>query len=430
MDTNKKNNLYYLWIIFLFSPFFAFLLAIKRGFNTYYQPIILGFSFIFGYSVYFYSGDILRYIETYEMVKYYTWNDFWFILSHPFDGNALSQYPENLVNRKPDKYALILQFIVSRFTDNYRWFFALASLIYTKFFLMFLNEVYNKMGIKPQDFLHYIFIIFLLIVVPFYVGVTGIRFWTALFLFLYFLFKYFDKGGFQTIFSAGLSLFIHYSFIVPVALLFLVHILPIKKFATKILVVISLAIFFISSTTSMLNNIQRAVSITEGTNIEENVGSYTDADLLEQRKSKSNETNWYVSLRSDSVFYLLIIFFILEFGGFLKLKDTIFTSRVYPLIVLFFCLTLLTYHLGSLGRFKNVFYLLVFSRYAIIYPVANNRKVLKSLSIILLPFLVLYILVSFRGGFYFVDAYLVINNIIGVFSLRSTESLSEFIVGH
>ena len=430
MEVYRKRNLFYLWIIFLISPFFAFLIALKKGFNTYYQPIILGFSFLFGYSVFFWGGDILRYAATYEIVKNYSWSDFWFILSHRFDAEALSRYPANLVNRKPDIYALVLQFFVSRFAESNRLFFALVSLIYTKFFLMFLNMVYTKLEIRPKKVLHYVFIVFLIVIIPFYVGVTGIRFWTALFLFIYFVLRYFDTPKFKFIILSGLSLLIHYSFFVPFTILVLFHVVPVKRFTAKILVAFSLLVFFVSSTTSIMNSIEDVLYFTEGTTIEGEVQGYTNEELLDQRKERNSTNNWYVSLRSDSLFYVLILFMSLEFFGILKLNDTDFTRRLYPLLVLFFCLTLLTYHLGSLGRFKNIFYLLTFARYVLIFPGNINVFLFRLMGYILIPVLILYILVTFRVGLYFVDSYLIINNSIGVFFLNSSESISEFLVGH
>lgn len=431
MKDIKSRNLFYYWMIFVISPFLAFILVLKRGFNKYYQPVILAFAFLYGFHVFTYSGDILRYAETYQVIRTYSWNDFWYLLINRLDPEALSRYPENVVNRKPDIFAFSLQFLTSRVSDSPRLFWGLVSLINTKFMLMFFNRVYRHLDVKPKTILHYTFIAFLVLVVPFYVGVSGVRFWPALFLFLYFLLHYIDKKKIKWLFLGGFfSILIHYTFFIPFIIILLFHYTSLGKKSSKFLVILALLYFGTSSTTSMFQSFQTAVKITEGTTVSESMGTYADQDLLEHKTSLQDKQNWYVSLRSQLLFYFLILFTILEVFGFIKLRDNIYSEKLYPYLIIFFCLAMLTYQLGSLGRFVYIFYLLAFSRYVIIFPNNTYNYHLKGFSLTLIPVLILYTAVTFRAGFYTVDSYFLVNNSVSLFFLRSTESLSEFLVGH
>ncbi|MGK7390764.1 MAG: hypothetical protein ACNS60_10440 [Candidatus Cyclobacteriaceae bacterium M2_1C_046] len=342
----------------------------------------------------------------------------------------LTIYSENVVNRKPDIFAFVLQFLTSRFTDNPRLFWGVVSLIHVKLMLMFLNECHKHFIGNSWGRLHYVFIGFLVLVVPFYVGVTGVRFWPALFLYSYFLLKYINNRNFKYIVGASLCVLIHYSFFIPVLFLLLLHILPFLRPAGKILMAISIFYFTISSTTTIFNQLNEGIKAINDTTISKNVEGYVDEEIYAEKQQKLSQRNWYVSLKTDAVFYILVFATLLEALGVFKLRETFFSNQLFSFILIFFCFTLITYNLGSLGRFMYIFFLLAFARYAIIYTINKDKLYIKALAYTLFPTLILYVLVSFRAGFYTVDPLLLINNSISLFFMESEESLSQFLVGH
>lgn len=425
-----RSNIKYHYFLFLIWPFLALVLALRKGFNKRYQGIILAFSFLYGYSVYLYSGDILGYEETFAVVVNYSWSDFWFLLTHKLDPVALSTYAPNGVNRKPDIFALVVSFLSSRLTDNPRLFWGIVSLVYTWFMLLFFNEVKKHFSIQ-KSWIHYILVFFFIIVIPKYVGVTGVRFWLALFLFMYFLMKYVNtEYSFKYIFAASLACLIHYSLFVPTIFVLIFHFIPLKKYFTKILVVVSLLFFLLSSTTGIFNFLSKAVEATDETTVGQSMESYADEDIYKQRSTKRKSTNWYVQFRANAHYYLFFILFLGEVAGFFKLRETLFTERHLPMLVLFFCVALLTFNLGSIGRFKNIFLLLILTRYVVLYQYNMSNKFYKVLGYSLVPIVIIYFFVLMRAELYYIEPQLLVNNSIGLFLTRSTESLSEFIVGH
>lgn len=425
-----NSSLKYHYILLLIWPFLALIVALRRGFNKRYQGVILAFSFLYGYSVYLYSGDILDYQETYAMVVNYSWSDFWFLLTHKLDPVALSTYAANGVNRKPDIFALVVSFMASRFSDSPRLFWGIVSVIHTWFMLLFFNEVKKHFSIQ-RTWIHYILIFFLVIAIPYYVGVTGVRFWPALFLFMYYLMRYISSNhNLKYVLGISLTILIHYSFFVPVLLVLLSYFIPLKRITVKILVLASLLFFLLSSTTGIFNYLNEAVEITDETTVGQSMESYANEDLYEQRSNEAKSTNWYVQFRGVAHFYLFFILLLGELVGVFTLKETLFSKRHFPVLVLFFCLALLTFNLGSLGRFKNVFLLLILTRYVVLFQHNRNSYLYKILGWCLLPIVTIYFFVSLRSEFYYVEPQLLVSNIISLLLTRSTESLSEFLVGH
>jgi hypothetical protein len=234
----------------------------------------------------------------------------------------------------------------------------------------------------------------------------------------------------KNIFLAALAVTIHYSFIVPVLLLFAYRYIKVSRVLTILLVVISLIYFSLSSSTQMLGAIQSNSGIFEKTAIGHRVEGYSDVELLGQRIEKAGGANWYVRLQPNALHYFLTIVFLLEFFGLFKWRSNAFLDRLYPFIIIFFCLALISFSLGSIGRFKNIFYLATLFRYTALCGLNPDSRSLRNLSYIIVPILFLHVMVSFRGGFYYVDPLLLIGNPVVLFLVQSGQSLSEFLIGH
>ncbi len=140
MINSRQNNIYS-WIGFIFVPFVMFLYALKNFFNRNNQMLILAFSFLYGYSVFLTTGDITRYESTFYEVASYTWDDYYYLLTNFLSVEKDLYYTMNSAINKPDLYSLSLNFIITRFTENPRWFWAFVSIIYTYFIINFLNTL-------------------------------------------------------------------------------------------------------------------------------------------------------------------------------------------------------------------------------------------------------------------------------------------------
>lgn len=410
-------------------PASAFALAVGKIWEKQYHIIILIFSFWFGYYVNFYSGDILRFEEAYHEVVQYSWSDYFYLLKHFSSVDKLDKIEGNTVNSKPDIYALSLQFLVSRFTGNSRWFFAFVSLFYTFFFLKFLDEVLRVSG-KVNKPAWYIFLWSIMLIVPFYVGVTGVRFWTALFVYLWFSMKFMRTNKYINIALAGTSALIHYTFLFPFAILLLFPLIRSFKLLSKIIIGFSIVTYFVSSNTEILNFLVENRGSIEESSVAMASSGYLNEDLLKDYLERSAQANWYVNLRTEMVFYFFIVVFLVEFLGIFRWKTDAYLDRNYALYILFFGIALVTIELGSISRFKYVFYMLAAIRLLCLVRLNPTSFSLKLIAFSLAPILIFYTVVNFRAGLYFVDPLLLIGNPVVYLITHSTTSLSELIVGH
>lgn len=418
------------WGLSLIWPFLGFVLAIRSGLSKFTIPVILFFSFLYGYSVYIQGGDIVHYRDSFDDVSQYSWSDYLFLVTHSLDANKNANFSPNVAIQKPDIFALTAQFVVSRFTDNPRWFWGLLSVFYTYLIILFTKKVFKHLPFKRRYWHELVFIVALLTVIPFYVGVTGVRFWPALFVFMIFIVKYLETGSLKYILFSSLSVLIHYSFFFPVGLCVILALTNFNRGLVSSIVVVSMLIFLLSTTTGMFQFLQNWVTVFDDTSIEENIGGYVDEKIYQMRKDEASGRNWYVQLSADMVLYFFLVTAALDFFRISKLKETEMTKRIFALALIFFTLTLLSFNLGSIARFKNIFFLLMLFRYAILLNHDPVNGYLKGISYVLVPILTLFVLVSFRSGFYTVDPLLVIGNPITIFFAESSTSLSEFLVGH
>lgn len=422
----KKNNIIFTLLLFLVWPAGALAIASRFIYNKSYSIIILLFSFLYGYSIYMYSGDVLDYSESYNVVINYSWYDFFTILNSKY-----SYMPYNLEYSisldQPDFYAITLEFLVSRVSDNPRWFFALISLFYAWIFLLFINFVSDLLNVKFKKKIN-IYFLFLIFIIPFYVGVTGVRFWPALFVFCLFVLKYFTFGKVKYLLYACLSILIHYSFFLPVLLLIPFYFLNKSKAGLNILLIGSLVIFLSGNINSKLNVINTNFSgFSE--KVDSRTESYVDAENLDERTAKVSKRNWYAKLNSQAINYFLILIIVLINFNILRVRQTKLSNKIKTYVLFTMIITLLIYDLGSISRFKRIFQIFALIYLASLYQI--NKKTMRFVSNVCSLIFVLYIMVTFRAGFYTVDPYLLVfGGSVLVFMLRSDISLSELLVGH
>lgn len=425
-----KNNLAKPYFLSFIVPFWGLIIGLKNISDKSFHFFILFFAFWYGYSIIFIEGaDHTQYKETYSDVEKYDLNDYTFLVTHALSIDRLNNLNENTVNNKPDLFALSLMFLITRITDNPRWFFAFVSLIYFFLFLSFKSELLKYTEYARNKYFQVIFL-FILLILPFHVGVTGVRFWTALFYVLWVYLKFLNnKKKRDFILLLWISVLIHYSFAIPCLLISIfINFNFSAKFIKPFLPILFL-LYFLSAATS-LTYISSFLNVFEETSVKESAETYTDKEYLNERKLDESSTNWYVRVREFAINNLFIIFYLLELSGFVKFKNNN-NNSIDMLTFVFFILTLLTSGLGSIGRFKYLFYILGLIRLLKIIKLDININIFKKYYTIFSLILILHVLVSNRGAFYSVDPLLVVGHpLLFLFDIHSTTSLSEILVGH
>ncbi|MFN3754471.1 EpsG family protein [Flavobacterium sp.] len=416
-------------LIFFIFPFLGFYKGVKDFFSAKYRYGILFFAFWFGYSVFQYSGDVTRYASDFSFFAQYSWSDLWHLIVNFSDESLkFSFLKRTTYNSKPDIFAVTLGFLVSRFTENPRWFFAIVSVIYVYFILKFLDEVVRFTG-KHNTKGWRIYFAALVFIVPFYVGVTGIRFWPALFLFGIMLLRYFNTKEKKYIFYTLSAVLIHYTFIVPCLIAMIAVTVKVNRRIFKLLIFMGIVYVLLSSTTSSLDFIKNALSFFQNDTISNATSGYVDEDSIIKKSTNLATKNWYVVWRSNLINAFFFSFFILDFFRLNKWKEIKQNKSFETVYCFFFILALFTFNLGSLGRFVYLFYFLVIIR-ILMYQAVNKNDEMIRLSYFFVPIMLLHIIVSFRAGFYYVDPFLLISPSPALLFVQSPVSLSEFLIGH
>lgn len=414
-------------LFYLFFPFFGFLLNL-RFVERFSRIGFLNLAFWFGYSVFFTEGDITYYYFEFQEIVRYDFDKFFHIVSNLYDEDEKLKFVrENVYNAKPDVYVLTVSFIISRFTENARVFFAFVSVIYFFLQMKFLTEVLKMVPYNlSRNWI--IFFVFLASIVPFHCGVTGIRFWTALFLFLWILAKYFNTRQTYYLYFMVFAPLIHYTFFFPILMVLLSFVLRIKRRLLKFLIIFSVIYATLAVSTNLLSFITDAIALLDNESISNSSASYLDEDKLAERKIAENTGNWYVKGRMQAINLLFLLFYLYDF---IKIQSrTMVQNRVFfNLYHLSFVISVITLNAGSIARFIYIFYFMVLIRLLYIHVHFYGKK-LSLWGYLTIPVLILHILVTFRGSFYFVDPLLLVSPSPYLLFMHSNVSLSQLLIGH
>ena len=189
-------------------------------------------------------------------------------------------------------------------------------------------------------------------------------------------------------------------------------------------------LLLVTPANEVLKLLDSTVAISQENSIGQNAKSYTSANALKKVERWNQSVNWYVKVRASAHYYLFFIILALDILGVFNLKETNFSSAMFPYLVLFYVVALVTFNLGSIGRFKGIFMFLVLVRYINLYSDNYRHWMYRILGMVLTPIVSLFLIVLMRAELYYAESYLPIHNVISIFLIRSSESMSEFIVGH
>jgi hypothetical protein len=209
------------------------------------------------------------------------------------------------VDSKFDLFRPFSFHFVSLFSSSSRVYFAFIGVIfgffYSRIIGMILRNVYVKMSLLDK-----IFIFSFIFILPF-TSVQFVRFSTAIVVFLYFILKYFleEKSNKYLILACVGSIFIHFSFALPAAVLILFVFLPKKMDVYFYAFVISS--FFMIVEFSALKVLIEANLPSDL----ESKSAYLNEGYAESLVENLLQTNWYIQYRGEIVKYitLLLLFY-------------------------------------------------------------------------------------------------------------------------
>lgn len=381
-EVQKKNKVYS-YLLFLVSPIFALYLSCKdyRGVSS--KNIVWVFSVFYGYTLVISNPDL----DVNRLKEF-------FLIYAQFENFSPTEFASTLYAEdswNTDILSEFLRWFVSRFTDNFHFYFAVLGLVYGYFYsrnIWYLID--NTEGRINRNAL--LFIVVFSLLVPFW-GVNIFRFFTATHIFFFGCIRYFLQGKKRYIFVALLSGLVHFSFILPSLLLVLNKLIGNKP---KILLTFFVVSFFIPELNSeFFREIEFSFFPTV---YEKKIGSYTGESYVRVIDGiKSLEKNWYVVGR----ILLMKAIVLISLSMCVKNLDEIKNLKLMPL----YCFSLLIVgvsniisNIPSLDRFLSVSNLFVFAFLFLFFQKMGNVKWLHKIKPLFIVGVVLFAVVEIRIG--------------------------------
>lgn len=392
--------------IFLVHPFLAIIISYFR--HKKIHPVILyPFFFLIGYSFFYkgFSSDLYSYSMEYTIIVNFSFADY---VNHI--KNLYTTAPQ------PDAYAITLQFLVSRFTDNFRILIGVAAVIQLHFMLHFFLYVYKL--ISPNNTASKYAFWIIVFTIPLQT-IFGLRFWTAFFIFLYFSIKFLVEKKIIYIFPLLLTPLVHFAFTVPV--FFIPVFFIIKYFPNISFLVVFLAIPLSSPVVNYFFNYETQVESIEGRK------SYLSEGSAERTGIALDTARFYIKLNTDFPFYFLIAMTILIFFERSWKTNPVFKD-ILVLALLSAFLALLFREQGSVARYARFFDIYGFILVAFWVNLKEKIRLYSIIKYVLLFILILKIWVGLlRGAFAVMDWQLVFSNAFLIFFNETKTSITDIL---
>jgi hypothetical protein len=403
--SHKYNIGILLLLVFIISPFFSLIIASFYLSNSIARFIILLFCFYFGFifivpkTIGFDSYDSLFYSE--QLLNMYNEN-----LS--FNNFIISLY--NIDSMRIDVYQPLITWIVSIFTSNYNYLFAIFGLVFGFFNLKSILVIINN----SKFYLNFYFILIIITYVlinPIW-NINGVRMYTAMSIFIYGVYLFFIKKEKMGVFYMVISALVHLSFIIPIIFFYLFNFFYIKKtnvyFYTFLIAFILKNNFFIEfgAIVSYLPDYMQYKYF-----------AYSDDEYIDSINEKSKLVSnalFFSNLSLQIIIYssLFITHYYREkLFNSLKLIDL----KYYNFILFTFTWSTIVSVFPSGGRFLMLAFLMLFSVLIINFSLLSKEIGFKNLKFILTPFYIYFIIFSIRVGFDFYNISLFFGGPISLF---------------
>ena len=407
MPNKKYINEYILFFIWPIASFF-------RAINRYHKPWAKNVVWLF---VAFYGFTFLAASEGVDSFHYM--RKLSEMHNEQTDFSTLLNSLYTLGGAK-DLFVPFLLYILSRFTEDPRILFLMVGLIFGYFFSRNLAIIQQRIGIQTKGYLFLLFVI-LILINPIW-NINGVRFWTAVNVFLYGTLNFFllnkSKKG---LFFVAISALFHFSFLITFPVLVIYYIVGNRY---SVFLILYLASFFISSIS--VEPIQK-IAESFAPAFADKAQVYTDQKYMLERQETGNNRSIFSLVFINVIKYMILILilyvhFIFKKKG--KLKSDLTLYNLFNFSLFFMGVFYILDYIPSVGRFIAIanflfiaLFILIFHEYRIKHKVVYYSILPLSLIFILGK---LYIGSAFIGLFTFANPLLALwgpgeNTLWGIF---------------
>jgi len=335
-------------ILFLISPFLAFVYSLKRIKTKSSYVVFFLFSIFFGIAFTVQSGkrgdayiDSVSYRELFEQYKFVSHQEF---IKNFKDFLTFSE-------GKKDYYFDTVAFYVSRATDNYHVMFMVFAAVFAFFSLKtfkFLTSEDNFDASLSCYILAYLFMINQIF------NINGMRFWTAAWIAVYAIFQIFKNNNKKYFLLALTTPFFHGAYWIYIVVIIIAYFL---KNYSKLWVVLffisfllsNISIDFIQSLTDKLPPFLANMAL-----------SYTDPEYVELRRSVGSGFSWLAEIFNFLVRFYMNFMVYLFIRNSEMINNNPKTQNLFSFLLVWMTFVNFTMPVPSLGgRFMTLSYPLI-----------------------------------------------------------------------
>lgn len=381
-DKEQSNDLALKFLLFGISPFFAFIYSLRR-LNTRSSYLVF---FLTG--IFFGMAFSVNYEDTLDAARHRLYFELdYFITKDEYYERIISYFLFDSYVK--DIYRHTISFFISRFTDNYHWYFVGIATIYGYFSLKSLRYFTSLNSFRFSFLMLILLYVFLKQDI---FNINGVRFWTAGWFAIYCTFQIFVSNNKKYFFILLLSPLIHISFwLIPLIVILSILYDKILNLKGKDSI---LYIFYFSSFIFSLFSLSILTSISDylPSVFNKLIGIYTDSEYINEINDFERTLTGMYSLIGKQILINAMVICLILNRSFI-INDRYIKELFYFLIIMLSFVNIFMF-IPSLGtRFFG--FLLPFVAFLWAYVFADKKY---KLILFLIPFIFLRdIYVSYLG---------------------------------
>jgi hypothetical protein len=374
---SSDKNYFFLFIIW---PFMAFVTALLNYRQKEAKRIVYLFLIYYGLTfVVAQTGmDSYEYVRRFQHNAALPFSDFFKIVGGLYSSDTSVDIVEPFIS-----------FVVSRFTNNYRFLFAAYAALFGFFYLKSVNFLYNRYQEKP-GMNSLIFMVFFITIIPI-TSINAPRMWTAAWIFFfgaYHVILYRDARFFLVTFGAC---FMHWSYLLVNIVLVIYYFVGNRNYIYFPIVILS---FILPNSLIPLFN---WASGNSGAALQLRYSGYSSEDYNVAVMQDLKQTRWFVNLSNDIIFYYLLLVLVIIYLTQKDLMNAKTEKNLFSFLLLFLIFVNFGAPFPDFARFKIIF-LLFATLYVFFYLLKLPGEKINLLTILGIFPMAIYVAVMFRVG--------------------------------
>lgn len=407
---NDSEKIKYYLITFILWPFLAFMLAIKDFKSKIAKKVVYIFLIYYGFNMFIgaigadaegYARKIVRYSEL-------PFSEFFNVVS--------GKYSESSI----DFFEPFISFLSAQVTDYYGFAFAIWAGIFGFFYLKSTSRL-HEMYLENPGWNKLIVLSFFVFIMPI-TAVAGVRMWTAMWIFFYGAYQVILYRKTKYLFLTLGACLVHFSFMIPNAILVMFYFAGNRTAIYTALVVLSFVL------PNLIAPTFEVISGYMGGGIQERYDMYSNETYMEGRAYSYQDLPLYIRIGHETIYYFLVSILIVIGFFYKKLMNANHEKSLFNFCLLFLAFVNFGKSIPSLGtRFQVLFYLFT-AVYFMLYLIKQTESKLNALTILGIIPMFLYAALQFRNGADTINVW-ILNPILGLPFVTEAMALSDFLFG-